>query len=636
MFPEAFSCPSPALFCIRHAEASMLLKTLLPRDIDPHGGSECATIMGAVLTAVHLDRRAARALGFRGIRPSGTDLPAWTCRIAGADPVFGLVFEGEALENGHAGDAVLTGSFAVYAFPSPESALLDVFPLEAMRTAMSPDYEERVRNLSGHAESLGAFRLGTMYLKARTDGTGAALGLKACARLRCLSLDGVCVPGTEANPDWLVEPGTYETDVPAYAVLLPFFSAVAASMEAVLGRASGKSSEEGAGQVEDLSLAIHIRKVPVPCFDRNGAARDPAGRTGHEIDLWAALGSIRMPGRKLHRLPMRHKARKDETGLPVLHILTGFLGAGKTTFLRQWLDYLHGRERYTGVIQNELGQIGLDAALMHRETMVEQLDDGCVCCSLADSIRPGLERLIKAMPAEQFILETSGVANPDNVMACMNDLCDLVEPGLVITVADALHINALQMHQKREALSGIQLSQVQHADVLVVSKADLLDDAACAAVAETLRSINKQALILQAKYGSVPFGELDAFYSAWLDGKKGSLPSHTRHLETLAAMVTHQKEGYEARVLPLTHPLTEDAVQELIKKAGPGLARAKGIVDIVADDGETVPLTVQYASGRLAYEKAPETDERYLVFIGTGIVLPDEEGRLEKGGSIWN
>lgn len=103
-------------------------------------------------------------------------------------------------------------------------------------------------------------------------------------------------------------------------------------------------------------------------------------------------------------------------------MLTGFLGAGKTTFLRRWLDFLHGRERYTGVIQNEFGKVALDAALMKGDTVVEALDEGCVCCSLADSLRPGLERIIAAMPAEQFVLETTGLANPANVMEALNGL----------------------------------------------------------------------------------------------------------------------------------------------------------------------------------------------------------------------
>ncbi len=95
-------------------------------------------------------------------------------------------------------------------------------------------------------------------------------------------------------------------------------------------------------------------------------------------------------------------------------------------------------------------------------------------------------------------------------------------------------------------------------------------------------------------------------------------------------------------MLTLDRPLTEEAVRAIIRQAGSGLVRAKGIADIIADDEETVPVTVQYASGRLAYEKAPESDERYLVLIGTDIVLPDEAGMKKlygmqnKGEGIWN
>ena len=67
-----------------------------------------------------------------------------------------------------------------------------------------------------------------------------------------------------------------------------------------------------------------------------------------------------------------------------------------------------------------------------------------MCCSLADSLRPGLLRLIGDMPAEQFILETTGLANPANVMEALSELRDIVQPGLVITVADALTICAIR------------------------------------------------------------------------------------------------------------------------------------------------------------------------------------------------
>ena len=164
----------------------MRLETLLPRPLDPCGGSECATLMGALIAAIHLDRRRARALGWRGVRPSGSLLPAWTCRVAGSGLVFGLVFFGEDADGG-----ALRGTFAAYAFPLPDDPLLEVFPLEALRLAVDPGYGDRIRALSEHAETLSPFRIGTVSLRAAVDGSGLSLTLAAPARLRMAALDGV-------------------------------------------------------------------------------------------------------------------------------------------------------------------------------------------------------------------------------------------------------------------------------------------------------------------------------------------------------------------------------------------------------------------------------------------------------------
>ena len=183
---------------------AMRLETLLPRPLDPSGGSECATLMGSLFAAIHLDRRRARALGWRGVRPSGLLRPAWTCRVAGSDLVFGLVFTGEARQ----GDA-LCGDFAAYAFPRPEDALLERFPLEALRLAGAEGYGDAVRALSAHADDLAPFHLGTLSLAASLDGSGLSLRLRAPARRRMISLDGVGLDGP-AGVDWVVRPGEAE------------------------------------------------------------------------------------------------------------------------------------------------------------------------------------------------------------------------------------------------------------------------------------------------------------------------------------------------------------------------------------------------------------------------------------------
>ena len=371
----------------------------------------------------------------------------------------------------------------------------EVFPLEALRLAVDPGYGDRIRALSEHAETLSPFRIGTVSLRAAVDSSGLSLTLSAPARLRMAALDGVAAsPGGQS---WLVEPGGWETDVPAFRLLLRPFAALSATAESLLG--------------DPARVSLDGEAALIPGFDAAGTSgTSPAGQGGNSGSRRRSAAPE--PKASLARLPLRHKPLEEESGLPVLHILTGFLGSGKTTFLRQWLDFLHGRERYTGVIQNEFGEIGLDAALLRGETQVEALDEGCVCCSLADSLRPGLLRLIGDMPAEQFILETTGLANPANVMEALSELRDIVQPGLVITVADAL-----DLCRSEGDIAGIRRAQAARADVIILNKADTVEPAALEALAERLRALNRQALILPARHGAVAFAELDAFYADWAD-----------------------------------------------------------------------------------------------------------------------
>ena len=167
----------------------MHLAALLPRPLTPENGPESPTIMNCLLTGVHLERRRARAVGWRGVRASAGGMPAWTCRVAGTPHVYGLVFCEE-----HSNGEALHGEFAAYVFPKAEDPLLDVFPLRALALALGPDYEDAVRELSVHAPALDAFLLGHVGLTAALDGSGLALTLAAPARCRRVSAEGVAAP----------------------------------------------------------------------------------------------------------------------------------------------------------------------------------------------------------------------------------------------------------------------------------------------------------------------------------------------------------------------------------------------------------------------------------------------------------
>lgn len=594
----------------------MKLEHILPRALGD-SNSDCASIFTSLVMGAHFERSRARSLGWRGVRPSASEHPAWTCRAAGSDLVFGIRFDGEE-SCGAASPArypgqitssrpCLRGYFSLYAFPPAESPLLDVFPLAALQHALSPGYEDAIREFSGGEPAFQAFRMGQLRLDASFAGDALALTLEAPARHRVLAADGIASDACPGAPekDWLVAPGAPECDVPAFRLFMRLFAVLAATAEQRLG--------------EKAAVSRGLSSVPRMRFHRDGRMEECPEEKEFLMNCTASFGpSLALAGEALtplRSLPARYRKEEPERrSRPVLHVLTGFLGAGKTTFLRRWLDFLHGRERYTGVIQNEFGKVALDAALMKGDTVVEALDEGCVCCSLADSLRPGLERIIAAMPAEQFVLETTGLANPANVMEALNGLRDLVAPGLVITVADALDLcgnSGLSSDGSGPENAGIRRAQIQKADVIIVNKSDMLSPAELDALISRLRARNGKALVLPAQYGNIPFAELDA----WIDAHSETrLPSHIPQILPLGQRdVTHAEEGYSARIVTFEEPVSQDGLERLLRRAGRGLCRAKGIIPIK----EKGICIVQYAAARLEITPAPGEIPAGLTLIGT-------------------
>ena len=588
----------------------MKLESILPRALGA-SDSDCASIFTSLIMAAHFERTRARALGWRGVRPSASERPAWTCRVAGSDLIFGIRFDGEQeYEATEHTPRCLRGWFSLFAFPPSESPLLDRFPLNALHFGLAPMYADAVRDFNGSEYFFQSFCLGQLRLDVSFGGDALALTLEAPARHRVIAVDGV-----EIESGWLVKPGQPECDVPSFSLFLRLFSVLTATAEQQLG--------------EDAFLSRGLHFVPRMQFHSFGGLEECAEEKEAMLSITASFGPFMHMENEgqasIHTLPLRYKPDEMETlSRPVLHVLTGFLGAGKTTFLRRWLDFLHGRERYTGVIQNEFGKVELDATLMKNDTIVEALDEGCVCCSLADSLRPGLERIIAAMPAEQFVLETTGLANPANIMEALDGLRDLVVPGLVITVTDALDLCGKMDTEEAPADgqhpedSGIRHAQILKADVIILNKSDMVSATALEGLSARLHALTPKALVIPAQYGNIAFGELDA----WIDEHTSSrLPSHRPQLmtlsQTVAAHSTHEDEGYVAKALTFEAPVAIADLEALLHDAGPGLCRAKGIIEI---EGEGV-CVVQYAAGQLEISPAPDEKPLDLVLIGTGLTI---------------
>ena len=160
-------------------------------------------------------------------------------------------------------------------------------------------------------------------------------------------------------------------------------------------------------------------------------------------------------------------------------VLTGYLGAGKTTLLNRILTEQHGK-RYA-VIVNEFGEIGIDNDLVvGADEEVFEMNNGCICCTVRGDLIRIIEGLMKRKGKfDAIIVETTGLADPAPVAQTFfvdQDVAERARLDAVVTVADAKWLTE-RLKDAPEAKN-----QIAFADVILLNKVDLVDEAALAEV----------------------------------------------------------------------------------------------------------------------------------------------------------
>jgi G3E family GTPase len=279
----------------------------------------------------------------------------------------------------------------------------------------------------------------------------------------------------------------------------------------------------------------------------------------------------------------RRQTRERGALIPVT-ILTGFLGSGKTTLLKRFLQTPEGYG--TAVVVNEFGAVGIDDALLRSSTdQTTLLGNGCLCCNARSDLQNALRQLVVERERGQIpdfrrvVIETSGLADPSPILqtfATDRALGDAFHVETVVTCADA--VTGLETL----GWSAEARKQTILADVLVVTKTDLADEATSAAVSGKLRDLNPRAAIERAVAG-----DLDP---AWLTGS--AAPTQNRSL--FVAEAAHS-DGIGSFVMTWDKPLLWVAfartMETLIALRGSDLLRAKRFLNV---DGALGPVLVQF------------------------------------------
>ncbi len=191
-------------------------------------------------------------------------------------------------------------------------------------------------------------------------------------------------------------------------------------------------------------------------------------------------------------------------------ILTGFLGAGKTTLLNRILREPHGLK--IAVIENEFGEENIDNEILvqERREQIVEMSNGCICCTVRGDLIVALGTLAQKRDAgeldfDHVVIETTGLANPGPVAQTFfmdDEVAGHYLLDAVVTVVDARHAMA-QLDEHEEAQR-----QVGFADKLLLSKTDLVDEDAVAALGARLKRINPRAPISKTDFGKVPISEV--------------------------------------------------------------------------------------------------------------------------------
>ena len=325
------------------------------------------------------------------------------------------------------------------------------------------------------------------------------------------------------------------------------------------------------------------------------------------------------------------------TPVPVT-VLTGFLGAGKTSLLNRLLRGAEGK-RYA-VIVNEYGELGIDGSLVvGAEEEVYELNNGCVCCKLrGDLIRVASNLVKRPGRFDGIIIETTGLADPAPVVQTFyfDDLLrQHTRIDSVICVTDARHL-ARQLRDAPE--TSAQLAQ---ADLVLLNKADLADDGMLAEAERAVQQLNPTAELRRSVHGDIPLAQLldrGAFdlsrMRVEVPRRLGAASAGLRsHVYRPPDAGQHSK-GIDSVSLSFTQPLDRSRfmpwLQRLVTERGADLLRAKGIVAFDGADRrfvfQAVHMTVDSGLDRPWAEGDPR--ESRLVFIGRNLDADELRGEL--------
>ena len=319
--------------------------------------------------------------------------------------------------------------------------------------------------------------------------------------------------------------------------------------------------------------------------------------------------------------PFGRRLRRERGARIPVTVVTGFLGAGKTTLIRRFLKSPEGAG--TAVIVNEFGAVGIDDALLRdsaEETVL--LGNGCVCCITRTDLQVALRTLVfdrergTVPPFARVIIETSGLADPSPILQTFSTdraLGGEFHIDVVLAVTDAVN-GETELDSAPEARK-----QVILADRIVMSKTDLASASAVASLTRRLKTLNVHAAIDIAIAGAIDPSRIVEPTTR----ERGAFVAEAEHADGVASFVVTQDQ-------PMQWSVFSRAMETLIALRGSDLLRVKGSLNVAGCRGPVVVQYVQHlAHPPVELEIWPDANrDSRIVFITRGIAESDVKALL--------
>lgn len=267
--------------------------------------------------------------------------------------------------------------------------------------------------------------------------------------------------------------------------------------------------------------------------------------------------------------------------IPVI-IVTGFLGCGKTSFLRHLIPLCKETGQRPALIVNEVGDVDVDGELLadlHTEQV--KLVGGCVCCTLQAQLSETVWDILERDACDVIVIECSGLSNPVDVVSI------LASPALVQRIAVS-HVVCLLNSPKWEILmkaAEVAKRQVEMANVLVLNKADMVEDGRRASIELAAESASPSSTKHWSEYGDIGREHLlkilnEPAPTRCACGCDHDHDHHHHSHELPASFCTH--------AIPLTQPITRQSLENLLTSLPENVIRAKGFANVEGEGWQVI------------------------------------------------